>query len=681
MAQIQSGDITLNSRIDVSGISSGLLSKPVEAALNTLKRDMGFVLCDSVQDGIPICLVEGEMLAECYELVHSDGVLTLFAGDERGFLYGIYKISKELLGVQEFWFWNDQRFEQQEKISVPPDYVVKSDPFAVRLRGWFINDEVLLSAWSVNHNSRKPWEMAFEALLRCGGNMVIPGTDKNSRLYRKLASDMGLSISHHHAEPLGAEMFARAFPELNPSYAEHGDLFRRLWREGIEEQKDLHVVWNLGFRGQGDCPFWSSDPQYATDEARGQLMSQLIQEQYQLVKEHDADAVCCTNLYGETMELYQKGCLDLPEDVIKIWADNGFGKMVSRRQNNHNPRIPALPPEGDKSCHGIYYHVSFYDLQAANHMTILPNSPEFVNRELMTVLDRNVKDYWIVNCSNIKPHTFYLGFLSNLWSRGQINVESYMKDFIESYMGGSAEEQVQAVVDCYHEYFHAAVAYGPNEDDHAGEQFCNHVTRILAVQWMKDRTCRAEALTWAADVSGLKEQVVWYGKKCGQGSAAYGQLVDHCMETALKLPEQARIWMEDSLLLCGKLYAYCYAGAADFCRGYECAEAGDYKKAFYYVGKAAKNYRRADASMKEREHGRWNGFYANECLTDIKQTAWVLEGLMAWLRTMDDGPHYYEWQREFLYSEEDRRVMLILNMENHPTDQEIFRLMEETWDR
>lgn len=54
------------------------------------------------------------------------------------------------------------------------------------------------------------------------------------------------------------------------------------------------------------------------------------------------------------MELYQQGCLDLPEDVIKIWADNGFGKMVSRRQGNANPRVTALPPE--ESAHG--YQIS-----------------------------------------------------------------------------------------------------------------------------------------------------------------------------------------------------------------------------------------------------------------------------------------------------------------------------------
>ena len=63
--------------------------------------------------------------------------------------------------------------------------------------------------------------------------------------------------------------------------------------------------------------------------------------QYELVKKYVKNPVFCTNLYGETMELYQQGFLTLPEDVITIWADNGYGKMVSRRQANHNPRVPA----------------------------------------------------------------------------------------------------------------------------------------------------------------------------------------------------------------------------------------------------------------------------------------------------------------------------------------------------
>ena len=109
------------------------------------------------------------------------------------------------------------------------------------------------------------------------------------------------------------------------------------------------------------------------------------------------------------------------------------------------------------------------------------------------------------------------------------------------------------------------------------------------------------------------------------------------------------------------------------------AFAGEYKLAFYKAGKARKGYLRADRDMRDREHGKWHDFYANECLTDIKQTAWVIEGLMSYIRNLGDGPHFYLWQREFLYSEEDRRVVLVCNMENHLKDLELYELMEERY--
>ena len=95
------------------------------------------------------------------------------------------------------------------------------------------------------------------------------------------------------------------------------------------------------------------------------------------------------------MELYKEGYLQLPEDVIHIWADNGFGKMVSRRQGNHNPRISALPEKNSEKKHGIYYHASFYDLQAAAQLTMLPNSPAFVEKELKQVLQQGADQYWL----------------------------------------------------------------------------------------------------------------------------------------------------------------------------------------------------------------------------------------------------------------------------------------------
>ena len=670
------GYITWQSRMMTEEASKGLMTAAVTKAVQNLQRDIRFALKESDEEGIIFQLAKGELAPECYSLTLADHKLILEASDELGCIYGIYGISKELLGINEFWFWNDQSLTPRDRISVPEGYRKISRPFAVRYRGWFVNDEVLISAWSVDRRREKPWEMVFEALLRCGGNIVIPGTDRNGVCYRKTASAMGLYITHHHAEPLGAEMFARAYPDLKPSYAEYPELFHKLWEEGIEKQKEMPVIWNLGFRGQGDCPFWNNDPQYHTEEARGRLISELIRKQHAMVKQADPEAVCCSNLYGETMELYQKGYLDIPEDVIMIWADNGYGRMVSRRQGNHNPRIPALP-EGQKNCHGIYYHVSFYDLQAANHITMLPNPGSLIRNELTKVFERKAGDFWIINCSNVKPHVYYLDAIAQMWREGALDLQKHRSEYIGRYYH---QDHIGPLSALFEEYEDCALQYGPHEDDHAGEQFPNHCTRILAQQWIADHTKPAEAFLWAKHGEDLTEQITWYTSICGQAAEKYEVFLKHCKAIAPTLKEHEQQLFEDSLLLQARIYADCYGGAVHFGNSFAHFSVGNRKRAFYEAGKAADAYAAADRALRAREHGKWNGFYANECLTDIKQTAWVLQGLMSWIRTLDDGPHYYQWQREFLYSEEDRRVMLILNMENHLTDQEIFVLMKEKWE-
>ena len=74
-------------------------------------------------------------------------------------------------------------------------------------------------------------------------------------------------------------MFAQAYPDLEPMYSKYPEKFRALWQAGIDAQKGMRVIWNIGFRGQGDKPFWDDDPKYDTPEKRGELMSALIKEQ------------------------------------------------------------------------------------------------------------------------------------------------------------------------------------------------------------------------------------------------------------------------------------------------------------------------------------------------------------------------------------------------------------------
>ena len=295
------------------------------------------------------------------------------------------------------------------------------------------------------------------------------------------------------------------------------------------------MIWNIGFRGQGDKPFWDDDPKYDTPEKRGELMSALIKEQYDLVKDNDPNAVCCTNLYGETMELYKDGFLKLPDDIIKSWADNGYGKMVSRRQGNANPRVPALPQQGDDGVHGIYYHASFYDLQAASHITMLPNSTEFVSQELTDVLIHGADDYWLINCSNIKPYAFLLDLIARCWRDGTVDAVQQSIAYTVAYYGLLHRSDV---AQCLTDYAQFTVPYGPNEDDRVGDQFYNHVPRMLISQFVKDRTSSADDLRWLFDVPTFAEQSTHCAEIFQKAAENYAVYLRQCEKTAAELAEE-----------------------------------------------------------------------------------------------------------------------------------------------
>ena len=249
--------------------------------------------------------------------------------------------------------------------------------------------------------------------------MVIPGTDlPRNGVHFELASEMGLWVTHHHAEPLGAEMFLRAYPDREASYDRNGPLFEAIWREAVMRNKEKKTIWVLGFRGQGDTPFWENDPSYATPESRAELISRVIARQYQILREVVPNPVCAAYLYGEITELYRAGHLRFPEGIIKIWADNGYGRMVSRRQWNENPRVPALPGANDTGPHGLYYHVTFHDLQASSHLTLLSNPPELVVEELDAAFRSGADHFLLVNCGDVRPHLYMLDVVEKLWSEG-----------------------------------------------------------------------------------------------------------------------------------------------------------------------------------------------------------------------------------------------------------------------
>ena len=602
--------------------------------------------CDAAKISLIAC---DDFADEDFRIEIRDDGAVIYANGELGFVYGLLYISEKFLGIKPFWFWMDQRIEKTD--SIPVKNGVYSSPVpAVKYRGWFVNDEVLIMKWAIDGDSKEPWRMVFEALLRCGGNTVIPGTDKNSRLYNRMASDMGLWITHHHAEPMGAEMFGRKYPDLEANYFEYKDKFHELWRDAVREQKDMKVIWSVGFRGQGDCPFWANDTssRYDTDQKRGALISDIIELQRQIVLESVEDPVFCTNLYGEVMELYDGGYINFDENIIKVSADNGFGKMVTRRRNNHTVRVPSIPKEPTNHG-GIYYHVSFYDLQAANHITMLPNSVDFVNSELDTVMAMNMNDFWVINCSNIRPHAYFLDAVRKKWYGRSISDAAHSAEWANDYYNGA-----EGVAMCLGDYF-----YTEN-------------VRMLARMAMIGKSECCGVMRWFTGDIPLDEQIEKFSSMCERGLEKLRVYYEECEKVSSELIGDTKELFDATILLQAKIHYYCCKGAALFGKAYREYTDKKFFSSFMLFGDSAAMYEDANKAMRGSEYGVWSGFYFNECFADCKHSAYMINKLRGVVREMGDNISHYKWYRDLMYTRRDRSIMTLLVNDNHMEDQEIY---------
>lgn len=650
-------------------------SIPVGFAVASIRRDLAMALLPGTTTGASIRLIQADLPPEGYRLYVSNGSLCIEANDDFGFIYGLYAFSRNVLGIQDLWFWNDQHLKPVDSIALSDDFTLESTPSVVRYRGLFINDEVLLEHWKVDNDSELPWQLAFETIYRLGGNMVIPGSGQRGEPHLDLAQQMGLYINQHHVCPLGARMFSSAYPDTPPRWPEERERFEHLWRQAIHDQTGQRTIWTLGFRGQGDTPFWQSDPRHTSDTDRGKVLSEVIDIQYRMVQKAVPGAPCVVYLYGEMMELYRKGVLTLPPQVTKIWSDNGYGRMVSRRQWNSDPRIPSMPDSHGNN--GIYFHTSFYDLQAANHITASTNQPSAVIAELEHVLQSGGDQVWIINASNIKPHVYMIALIAAMWRRGSINPKVETQRYLTAYYHCRDTESLENLLNGY---WRSAICFGPCWDQHAGEQYYNYQSRILITGFLHDRHAPCPQLRWLTDADNLSDQIDLIRSQVGPAASAYQRLDLQARQAALTMEQSgnndgAKL-LKDSIGLAISIHYHCSTACLTVCESLRAAIETDYARAFYLAGLARDEFRSADQAMHEREHGTWQGFWSNDCLTDVSESAQVCSQLMGYLRCMGDGPYFNGWKREFTYPRKERQVTVITNMEKHEDDDRIFTAMK-----
>lgn len=393
--------------------------------------------------------------------------LVIAGSDERGTMFGLYAFAEQYLGVDPLYFWADRPPQKRQRLAWDEVNIGGAEP-TFRYRGWFINDEDLLTEWYDDGGARdidypfyaqvtspKASARVFEAMLRLQMNIVIPASfvDIRNPAEKRLVDDAarrGLLVTMHHIEPLGVSGFGflnywRDRGEKVPfSFVRHRDKFETVWRDYARRWAEYgdQVVWQLGLRGIADRPVWASDPSVPnTLEARGKLISDAMKLQWDIVRSVDRreQPPATTTLWMEGASLHQAGHLDFPQGIAVIFADNSPGWKL-QRDFYEVERQPGRP-------YGIYYH---HQLWGTGPHLAQGVSPQRAHGIFKLAVERGSTHYAMLNVSNVRE--FALGVDASarfLRDFEGFDPDAYLTAWCQTRFAPAAEEAEQ----CYRRFF------------------------------------------------------------------------------------------------------------------------------------------------------------------------------------------------------------------------------------
>lgn len=411
------GTVTLQSSVRIPGVRLALedLSRDLERVLATAPS-----MVPNSDAQIVVLRDEGLKRPEAYRIDVGAERVRIAGSDTLGIIYGIYRFSRTWLGVDPYWYFKDLEPRRRDHVLVPQG-VEESKAPTFRYRGWFVNDEDLLTGWKDGGGVRhidypfygkvvpvQVLDRIFEALLRAGGNLVIPASfvdvrnEPEARLVRR-AVERGLYVTQHHIEPLGVSHYGfenyweSKGKEYPFAYGSHPERVREAWRVFAGLWRELagdKVVWQLGLRGKGDRAIWQSDASVDAAEA-GRLISKAIHEQWEIVRSVDPRPTppATVTLWLEGSRLMSQGQLTFPEDITIIFCDHGPSQ---RMQADFEQTVRS-----DEFRYGAYYHIGFWS--TGPHL-LQGSTPYRIRREFDRIVARGDTHYSIVNVCNVREH-------------------------------------------------------------------------------------------------------------------------------------------------------------------------------------------------------------------------------------------------------------------------------------
>lgn len=412
----------------------------VRRAAQDLARDFTWILQEPAriaESGAGVVRIEIDTAlndAEAWRIDVTPVGVVIRGADTLGAVFGIYQFSRRCLGVDPLWFWKDL-FPAPRPVIELPIGNIESQPPAFRFRGWFLNDEDLLSEWKSGGGRRfidYPFygqvihadvlDAVLEAVLRCGCNLVIPASfvdvmnEAEARLVRQVV-ERGLYVSQHHVEPLGVSHFGfdnywrRRGENAAFTFGENPERVLQTWRDFAQRWYDLagrQIVWQLGLRGRGDRPIWAHDTSVSADQA-GAFITRAMELQRQIVGDIDPrpSPPATTTLWAEGAELMASGALTFPRDVTIIFSDSG-GAQLFQEDFHTTPREPGR-------THGVYFHPAVWS--RGPHL-VQGVTPHRVREQMGLAVERGDTHYAIINVANVREHVMAIEAATEVMSHG-----------------------------------------------------------------------------------------------------------------------------------------------------------------------------------------------------------------------------------------------------------------------
>ena len=665
-----------NRAIPLNGHASILVDPsqpvPVQRAAQDLASDMRMVFGEApkiiaaAHDAGPVVIVLGDEASgaaadhdsapEAFSITAGSAtlnrrdksqVIRLAGSDMRGTLFAIYQFSQKYLGVDPMYYWTDHPPARRTFISIPASLDEKFPAPVFRYRGFFINDEDLLTGWAPgeakDHTgiSLAVWNKICETILRLKGNMIVAGTwPFPDEPQDRLVAQRGLLLNQHHAEPLGVN-FSRWPHDVPYNFTAAPQYIENAWKNAVAAYPgDQQILWEIGLRGLSDEPYSALDPSVrGNDQAQGRLIGKALAEQVSIVRAKYPNAVFITDLWMEGAKLMRSGDLVIPPDVITVWPDTGYGYMQD---------------DGEvKAGDGAYIHVAMYNFVANQLSELTPVSRIFDS--LGRFQKAGATSFLLVNTSDIRPVTMGARAVLDFgWNGASIgSSDDFYRNWATGEFGAKAAPAVAAV---YKAYFQAPANRPGTPPLPYGDNYYHTAARLMLqsamVQW-PTYWLPGQAPFWTQpsvrpvpfDPDQAFHQAEKEIKACADAEPRWDAVWKLALAAQPLVASDRKDFYQAGVLTMIAINRDSNRMLLALSQAVVALHNGDHAAAEARTNQALQAIDDLKQSEAHAEYGKWKNWYRGDWLTGVDRTREVVEGFASYLKNPNAPlPPPIEWR-------------------------------------